>query len=516
MNKKSQIPTRSGPVRIGLYKRISTDEVHQPYSLGAQTDRLDSYVRSQEDWKIVRSYEDQMTGTVLERPGLQAALQDASKGIYDLLLVFRVDRLARSVRSLASILEQLDEHGVAFRSATEPFDTSTPAGRMMVQMLGVFAEFERATLIERVVAGMTKKAAQGGWNGGPKPLGYTYNAESGCLEIDENERGIVETIFHLYVSERKGSSAIARWLNQNGMRTKRGALWRAKTVRIVLTNPAYIGQVPWQGSVYPGKHVPIIQQTIFDQAQEILRERSENAEQRRRNISEYPLAGLLRCSRCGSVFVGTGANGNGGKYRYYTCRKRQQYGTSVCDQSTLPADRLEKDVFDHLISTLQDSQLLKLALDKFEESWRHEAPRHDAELKKCDASIRKVRAQGDRYLRAFENETMPADACGIRLRELSVELADLEVRREELLGLVGEQPEPLRIKDVREAAKKVAGLLHQYEGASGSKLKSLLRMVMPEIEVKDRRDIRPSIGLPMVLIMGSSVGPRGLEPRPPD
>lgn len=160
MNKKSQIPTRSGPVRIGLYKRISTDEVHQPYSLGAQTDRLDSYVRSQEDWKIVRSYEDQMTGTVLERPGLQAALQDASKGIYDLLLVFRVDRLARSVRSLASILEQLDEHGVAFRSATEPFDTSTPAGRMMVQMLGVFAEFERATLIERVVAGMTKKAGR--------------------------------------------------------------------------------------------------------------------------------------------------------------------------------------------------------------------------------------------------------------------------------------------------------------------------------------------------------------------
>lgn len=85
-----------------------------------------------------------------------------------------VDRLARSVRALASILEQLDDHDIAFRSATEPFDTAFPAGRMMVQMLGVFAEFERATIIERVIAGMRKKAAKGGWNGGTRPVGYDY------------------------------------------------------------------------------------------------------------------------------------------------------------------------------------------------------------------------------------------------------------------------------------------------------------------------------------------------------
>jgi site-specific DNA recombinase len=145
-----------------LYTRISTDEDHQPYSLEAQADRLDAYVRSQGDWTTFRLYSDQMTGTVLERPALQRALTDARRERFDLLLVFRVDRLARSIRSLALILDELDQAGVAFRSATEPFDTSAPAGRMMVQMLGVFAEFERATLIERVVAGMEKKAAKGG------------------------------------------------------------------------------------------------------------------------------------------------------------------------------------------------------------------------------------------------------------------------------------------------------------------------------------------------------------------
>ena len=125
MTKKSDPRTN---LRVGLYTRISTDEDHQPYSLEAQADRLASYVSSQDDWRTFRHYTDQMTGTVLERPGLQRALADAKKGRFDLLLVFRVDRLARSVRSLALILEELDHAGVAFRSATEPFDTSSPAG----------------------------------------------------------------------------------------------------------------------------------------------------------------------------------------------------------------------------------------------------------------------------------------------------------------------------------------------------------------------------------------------------
>ncbi|MBA3673263.1 MAG: recombinase family protein, partial [Gemmatimonadaceae bacterium] len=131
-------------MRIATYTRISTDEAHQPYSLSAQADRLGSYIASQDGWHKEREFSDQMSGATTERPGLRRALAEASAGRFDLLLVYRVDRLSRSVRGLAHILEQLDGYGVAFRSATEPFDTSTPAGRMMVQMLGVFAEFERA------------------------------------------------------------------------------------------------------------------------------------------------------------------------------------------------------------------------------------------------------------------------------------------------------------------------------------------------------------------------------------
>jgi len=128
-------------MRIATYTRISTDEDNQPFSLGAQQDRLDAYCKSQDAWRVVARYSDQASGASLEREGLQHALADATKGVYELLLVHRVDRLSRNVRQLAQISEDLDRASVALRSATEPFDTSSAAGKMMMQMLGVFAEF---------------------------------------------------------------------------------------------------------------------------------------------------------------------------------------------------------------------------------------------------------------------------------------------------------------------------------------------------------------------------------------
>ena len=150
------------PVRVAIYSRISTDEERQPNSLEAQRVRLEAFVESQPEWRVERPYEDQFTGTVIDRPELTRLLRDAKLGKFDVLLVYRVDRLARSIRGLAQIIDELDEAGVIFRSATEPFDTGTPAGRMMVQMLGVFAEFERALIVERITAGLERKAARGG------------------------------------------------------------------------------------------------------------------------------------------------------------------------------------------------------------------------------------------------------------------------------------------------------------------------------------------------------------------
>ena len=191
-------------MRIATYTRISTDEDRQPFSLGAQAERLESYARSQDGWRIVRRFTDQASGATLERPGLRDALAEAKAGVYELLLVYRVDRLSRNVRQLAQTADELERSGVALRSATEPFDTSSPAGKMMLQMLGVFAEFERATIVERITAGMERAASQGRWVVGKVPFGYLRDKETKLIHPCEPQADVVRRIFAMYVEDRMG------------------------------------------------------------------------------------------------------------------------------------------------------------------------------------------------------------------------------------------------------------------------------------------------------------------------
>jgi site-specific DNA recombinase len=198
-------------VRVCLYTRISTDEENQPTSLHSQRERLPAFVASQEGWRIVAHEEDRSTGTKLERPGLQAALRLAREHKIDLLLVYRVDRLSRKVRQLAQLADELDKLGVALKSATEPFDTGAAAGRMMLQMLAVFAEFEHATIVDRVTAGIERRAKEGRWATGKLPFGYRRNDQKHVVP-DEREAPIVRRVFALYTVDRLGTTSIARLL----------------------------------------------------------------------------------------------------------------------------------------------------------------------------------------------------------------------------------------------------------------------------------------------------------------
>jgi site-specific DNA recombinase len=159
----------SKAVRVATYRRISTDERQQPYSLEVQAERLASYIKSQ-GWQQVADYSDQATGTKLDRPGLQQALQAAQRHSYDVLLVVRVDRLARRCYAAGQFLDLLAKTGAAFVSATEGFDTRTPAGRMMLQILLSFAEFEAESIRERREAGIAKARDKGSKFGRPASI----------------------------------------------------------------------------------------------------------------------------------------------------------------------------------------------------------------------------------------------------------------------------------------------------------------------------------------------------------
>jgi site-specific DNA recombinase len=354
-----------GPVRVCTLTRRSTDEEHQPYSIEMQDQRLGAYIQSQEGWELYQQYSDNMSGSTLDRPGLQRALADARLHRFDVLLVYRVDRLARSVRGLAQVLEELDRVGVVFRSATEPFDTGTPAGRMMVQMLGVFAEFERASIIERVVGGMERKAAKGGWNGGNVPWGYRINSQTGGLQIEPSEAPLVPVIFDLYLNKRLGARAIAVWLNDHGYRTRTGKPWSFKLLITILRSRVYLGEVHWRESSREAAHPPLIEADIFTAVQALLDERGEDRAKRRMSPSDYLLGGLVVCDKCGHHYTGTASRGRSRQYRYYTCYSRQWYGHATCAADRVSADDLDRAVLGALLHAFEDQDLLDQAVAEY-------------------------------------------------------------------------------------------------------------------------------------------------------
>jgi site-specific DNA recombinase len=248
--------------RVTIYIRRSADEDHQPFSLEAQETKLRAFVASQPgDWQIVAVYPDDASGATTDRPGLQKALRAARAGLFDTLLVYRVDRFSRSLRDLTTLLDDLADADIVFRSATEPFDTSTPVGRMLVQMLGVFAEFERETIIDRVINGMERKAAKGLWTGSARPLGYHVDRASDNLVPDPAEAATVRTIFDLYTHDRLGTQAIATHLNNQGLRTRMGKPWSQHTIELILTNRTYLGEKRFRDITVPHAHPALISAT---------------------------------------------------------------------------------------------------------------------------------------------------------------------------------------------------------------------------------------------------------------
>ena len=501
-------------MRVATYTRISTDEAHQPYSLDAQAERLAAYIASQDGWSHVRSFTDRKSGATLDRPGLRRAMQEARAGRYDLLLVYRVDRLARSARGLAQVLEELEQAGAAFRSATEPFETATAAGRMMVQMLGVFAEFERATIIDRVVAGMERKAARGGWASGGPP--YGYDLRDGALVVNGQQAPLVPVIFERYARQRMGARAVAMWLNEQGHRTKQGRPWSHTSVLTVLRNRAYIGEVFFRGRHYPGQHAPLIDRALFDEAADLLTDRAADPAKRAATSPDYLLGGLVICQRCGRRFVGNAAHGNRYRYEYYTCFSRHRYGTATCDAERLPAGELDRAVCDALVNLYDGSDLFTEAIRNATGRKQQLRAQWQAELATLDADLAKAEQAIERYLLAFENGTLPEAQCGERVRALGAKIAQSRDRQAELADLLNQpDSEPPSQDDLKALG---AELREAITTGTAHDRKRLLQALVHEVRVQARGHIVPvfkdpaSFVTPEVRTLEDLVPPAGIEP----
>lgn len=439
-----------------------------------------------------RFYRDTESGTHTSRPGLEEMLFDAESKAFDTLLVFRVDRLSRKVRELAMMVDELTKHDVVLKSITEPFDTANAAGKMMLQMLGVFAEFEHATIVERTKVGMEKKAKGGAFVGGRVPYGYQLDPEQG-LVIQEEEALIVRKMFRMYAIGKEGSSAICKQLNEAGHRNRNGRKWGRRVVLYMLKNPIYVGKIRWRDVTYEGQHDPLVSDLLFEKADEILQLRHEESVGRRwHNGDDRLLTGIIKCARCKSHMFGGGGHKNGVHVPYYVCSKRTN--DHECEQDYVRAEFLEAAIIKDLKVMFQDEQFLARIWAKANKQLGAEKPNLEQEIGKVEAEAAKTQAAIDRYFEAFEAGTLDAGLCNEKVRDLRSRLDELEGEKEDLQA----QRERLELPAIER--EMLDTLVDQFEHVMAEgpnpKKKDLLRRLVKKVPVHDRRTIEVWYSLP--------------------
>src|SRR5262245_25204626 len=318
----------SKKVRCAIYTRVSTDQgLEQDFnSLDAQYDASQAYIRSQQHagWTMVRSkYDDGgFSGGNTDRPALQRLLEDVRAGKIDIIVVYKVDRLTRSLADFAKLVELFDRHGVSFVSVTQQFNTTTSMGRLTLNVLLSFAQFEREVTSERIRDKISASKRKGHWVGGMAPLGY--DTKDRKITVNEAEAERVRIIFRSYLKLGSLSRLMAE-LRKQGIATKARTLKSGEKVGGIpftrgplahlLRNRFYIGEVSFKGEVLPGEQPAIVDRELFEAVQAKLKEQV-NSHQTARMKSEALLTGRIFDDR-GSRMSPSHARKHGIKYRYY-------------------------------------------------------------------------------------------------------------------------------------------------------------------------------------------------------
>ncbi|MES1052030.1 recombinase family protein [Bacillus thuringiensis] len=340
-------------MRCAIYTRVSTEEqASEGYSISAQKNRLTSFCEAQ-DWDIVGYYVDEgISAKNTNRPEPKRMIEHIEKGLIDCVLVYRLDRLTRSVSDLYELLKIFDKHDCKFKSATEVYDTTTAIGRLFITIIAALAQWERENIGERIRVGQQEKVRQGKYTSARKPYGYAADHKKGILTIIEDEAKVIRSIFNDYL---KGHSAMRISRNLNTIGTTGRDYWNEKAVMYILENPLYTGTLRWRKETeyyfeVPNSVPPIIEQEIFDNVQRLRESRRESHP--RSQYGNYIFSSIIKCPHCGRSLVGNyvtskKTDGTKTKYKLYFCRGRK---LNVCTMGSMSEKKLEKVIIPHILS----------------------------------------------------------------------------------------------------------------------------------------------------------------------
>ena len=398
-------------LRCAVYTRKSSEEgLEQEFnSLHAQRESCEAYIASQrsEGWVLVRDQYDDggISGGTLERPGLRRLLEDIEDGLVDVVVVYKIDRLSRSLMDFSKLVEVFDRNNVTFVSVTQSFNTTTSMGRLTLNILLSFAQFEREVTGERIRDKIAASRRKGMWMGGCPPMGYVVNERK--LVEDTSNAAHVRWVFARFIEIGSGT-VLARELAERGVTTARGHRVDKKFIYRMLNNRVYIGEAVHKGDSYPGEHKAIIDRAVWDKVHAILTESPRKRAAKTRADTPALLKGLLY-GPDGAAFSPTHTRKKGKLYRYYVSQTVLKHGAGSCPVSRVPAGEIEAAVIDQLRAVFRQPEIVA-------GTWKA-ARAQDGDLTEADARDALTR------LDPLWDELFPAEQA--RIAALLIERVDI-------------------------------------------------------------------------------------------
>lgn len=484
---------------VGGYIRVSTERQVEGYSIEGQITQIEQYCQFN-GYELVDIYADRgISGKSMNRPELQRMLKDAKNGKLDCVMVYKTNRLARNTSDLLTIVEELHRQNVEFFSLSERMEVKNSTGKLMLQILASFSEFERNTILENIYTGQHQRALEGYYQGN-LPLGYNNIPDNKKeLMINQHEANIVKYIFESY-AKGHGYRKIANALNHKGYVTKKGNPFSISAVTYILSNPFYIGKIQfakykdWNDKrrkglndkpvIAEGKHAPIIGKDLWDKVQA-----------RKKQVSEKPqvhgkgtnlLTGIIHCPQCGAPMAASNTtntlkDGTKKRIRYYSCSNFRNKGSKVCSANSVRAEVIEKYVMDQILEIVKSDKVLKQVVERVNQDSQIDmaALNHDIAYKQ--QKFDEINIKLKNLIQTIEDNPDLTSALKPTIHQYETQLNDITNQMNQLKH---QQNQEKPSYDAKQIAALLQRIFQNIESMDKSQLKALYLTVIDRIDIR--------------------------------
>ena len=483
--KRTKSTTTPTTTRVAIYTRQSVASDLEFGSIQAQREAVEAYVTSQraEGWVALPTrYDDHgFSGGNVDRPAFQRLITDVEAGKVDLIAAYKIDRVSRSLGDFTRFMDTLEKRGIGFVSTTQSFDTRTSMGRLTLNILASFSQFEREVISERTRDKIHATRRKGMFTGGRPVLGYDVVDKT--LVVNPDEAATVRLVFDLYL-HYGGLVATVEELARRGIRTKSwtnksgtqvlGKPFDKTTLHSLLTNPIVTGRIRCGDELVEGKHEAIVTRALFNEVQRALK---DNLRAFRVTPGRYGavLAGLLRCAKCGAAMTHS-ANARGlRRHRYYACSTAVKQGADACPGSRAPAGELEEVVLNQIRGIGNDPEVLLATVSAAERQRATQRPELVAEVRRLTNDRTALTGQRSNLLDALQTGGTATASIAGRITELDEQIARVQTRLDEVAAqLAGIEANTLDEAGIRDALTRFGPVWDSLEPRERQRVLHLL------------------------------------------